>query len=499
MPLISAKTMSSSDEQGLSDSVHRWSAHPESANNTPLNASIIGEPNLQASSTTQTEHVSKGQSNSEGKQKADQDMLRYTGAHAGKGVGRFARALVQSPMELSVSITKGFHNLPKAWGDDTVRPQERVHDLKSGVRAMGREFGFGFYDGITGLVTQPWKGAQKEGASGFFKGVGKGVGGLLTKPGAAMVGILGHSMKGVHKEVQRLYGNNVQSYIIVSRVAQGQTDWLQSTDEEKQNVIDRWRLIQKSLKGKHTSEEMIQDMLKAQGEGLVDGIDREKSFVNSLLNPDQMSQTSARLVHERPRGSLRRAYTSPGGSMDEGISDLDVAVGSGSKAARSTMIEDPREGMTKAPVSVPPRASSTPTSKEGRALLEALALKEAESQQHYAAMSDYEAQLRLAITQSLQDELQNEEGDKIGPPVNSHHAFFEGSDDSRNRSVERVGQQQFQTRDHGHLAGTSRTDFEVQMRTRQGEKTLQELSEEEIVLQYVKKQSLLEIELSKTN
>ena len=40
------------------------------------------------------------------------------------------------------------------------------------------------FDGISGLVTQPISGAKKEGVAGFVKGFGKGVGGLILKPGA---------------------------------------------------------------------------------------------------------------------------------------------------------------------------------------------------------------------------------------------------------------------------------------------------------------------------
>ena len=194
----------------------------------------------------------------------DHDMLRQTGVHTSKGFGRIVKAAVQSPMELSVSITEGFHNAPKLWGDDTVRPQEQISDFKSGAMAAGKEFGFGWYDGVTGLVTQPWKGAQKEGASDFVKGVGKGIGGFATKPFAALSGILGHTMKGVHKEVQKLFGSSVQNYIVTSRVAQGYEEWLQSSDAEKQDVIVRWKLIQKSLKKKRNPDEMVQGVLEAQ-------------------------------------------------------------------------------------------------------------------------------------------------------------------------------------------------------------------------------------------
>ena len=40
----------------------------------------------------------------------------------------------------------------------------------------------GVVGGLTSVVTQPIKGAQSEGASGFLKGVLKGVVGTVTKP-----------------------------------------------------------------------------------------------------------------------------------------------------------------------------------------------------------------------------------------------------------------------------------------------------------------------------
>ena len=45
----------------------------------------------------------------------------------------------------------------------------------------------------------------------------------------------------------------------------------------------------------------------------------------------------------------------------------------------------------------------------------------------------------------------------------------------------------------GHLAGTTQSEFEAQRQGQQGEKTTQERTEEEIVREYVKKQSLLEV------
>jgi len=45
-----------------------------------------------------------------------------------------------------------------------------------------QSFGYGFYDGITGIVTQPMKGAKEGGALGFAKGLAKGTVDIITKP-----------------------------------------------------------------------------------------------------------------------------------------------------------------------------------------------------------------------------------------------------------------------------------------------------------------------------
>ena len=191
----------------------------------------------------------------------DHHMLRQTGVHT-KSLSRIVKTTLEAPMDISITLTKGFHNVPKIWGDDTVRPQEQISDLKSGVRAMGKEFGYGMYDGISGLVTQPWKGAQKEGVKGFFKGFGKGIGGFATKPGAALWSVPAYMMKGLYKEVQKSFGGNAQSHIVASRVAQGFEEWLQSSEAEKQDVIARWKPIQKDLK--RNSRETVRGVPKAQ-------------------------------------------------------------------------------------------------------------------------------------------------------------------------------------------------------------------------------------------
>jgi UDP:flavonoid glycosyltransferase YjiC (YdhE family) len=195
------------DVQDPHGGVRSFSDLSGTASSTALKAGSSPTINtLRGQSNRTQDDASRMQSPNESGLGEDRDMLRQTGAHTSKGAGRFMKAMVQGPMDISVSIGKGLHNVPKLYGDDTVRPHEQVTDFKSGVKAVGKQFGYGWYDGVTGLVTQPWKGAQKEGASGFFKGLGRGLGGFLIKPGAAAFGTPGYIMKGVHKEMQRLFG-----------------------------------------------------------------------------------------------------------------------------------------------------------------------------------------------------------------------------------------------------------------------------------------------------
>jgi hypothetical protein len=48
--------------------------------------------------------------------------------------------------------------------------------------------------------------------------------------------------------------------------------------------------------------------------------------------------------------------------------------------------------------------------------------------------------------------------------------------------------------DLGHLAGTTQSEFEARQQGQRGGKTTQERTEEEIVMEYLKKQSLLEVQ-----
>ncbi|KAF4556437.1 Sterol 3-beta-glucosyltransferase-like protein 5 [Elsinoe fawcettii] len=420
-------------------------------------------------------------SQSDARSTKDQDMLRHKGAHRSKGVGRFTRTLIESPVEVSMSLTKGSHNLPKLWGDDTVRAQPQVDGFVSGARAAGKHFGLGMYDGLTGIVTQPWKGAQKEGAVGFAKGVGRGFGGFFAKSMAGSLGILSYPLKGVQKEVQKLFNGNVQNYIITSRTVQGYEDWSQSSEMEKQEVIDQWHLIQKFLKGKN-KDEMMRDTLEAHR--------RTDTTERSSMMDTASSQTADRVSTSTRSSSVNSLGTevgelTPNGSRSPRESFWETrardtkepseratatdAVGAGSSAAGQHTSSQPD----------PSYPVGTEDQDDDKNIRQAMINSEEEARCKANEDAEDERRLKQAIAQSQQEQLfKRSPGDMWRNLVAGEEAG--------------PSSQHSPPYDPGHLAGTTQSQFEAHRQGQAGEKTTQERREEDIVMEYMKKQSLLE-------
>ncbi|EGO51459.1 hypothetical protein NEUTE1DRAFT_70206 [Neurospora tetrasperma FGSC 2508] len=161
---------------------------------------------------------------------------------ATSSVGRLVDTGMKMPMNVCLGLARGFRNAPRLYNDDTVRPQEKVTDFASGVRVATREFGFGMYDGLSGLVTQPMRGAEKEGTKGLLKGFAKGIGGVFLKPGAAIWSIPAYTMQGLNAEVRKLFsGGGWMNHIMTARAQQGREEMEHATREEVKDVVARWQ------------------------------------------------------------------------------------------------------------------------------------------------------------------------------------------------------------------------------------------------------------------
>ncbi|KAH8889273.1 UDP-Glycosyltransferase/glycogen phosphorylase [Thozetella sp. PMI_491] len=142
--------------------------------------------------------------------------------HVGRGAVKSASALAKAPVDLSIALAQGFHNAPRLYGDDTVRRPLRVTGIRSGLRAARHEFAYGIYDGCTGLVRLPARGARDGGVRGLVTGIGMGLTGFVLKDISAIVGPVGYSLKGIAKQVER--HRQPTRYIRRARIIQGQRE-----------------------------------------------------------------------------------------------------------------------------------------------------------------------------------------------------------------------------------------------------------------------------------
>ena len=71
----------------------------------------------------------------------------------------------------------------------------------------------------------------------------------------------GYAFKGVYQELQKRMGSSSQNYIIAARVTQGHEEWQNATIEEKQEIIRKWSALKVDLKKKkHPGQEQLEQM-----------------------------------------------------------------------------------------------------------------------------------------------------------------------------------------------------------------------------------------------
>ena len=65
-------------------------------------------------------------------------MSFETAMDTGKGVGRIVGAGLKSPMDFTLGLARGFHNAPRLYGDESVRPADKITGFSSGLKAASK-------------------------------------------------------------------------------------------------------------------------------------------------------------------------------------------------------------------------------------------------------------------------------------------------------------------------------------------------------------------------
>ncbi|KAJ9248308.1 CAZyme family GT1 [Paecilomyces variotii] len=227
-----------------------------------------------------------------------------TAINSTRAAGKILNVGMRAPTIFTMAVARGFHNAPLLYGDDTVREPHRVTGIKSGFKAATKEFGYGFFDGISGLATQPLAGAKKDGAAGALKGFGKGIGGLVLKPAAGIWALTGYTMSGIYKQIQKQFGENVGGYMIASRCAQGAMEYERASAGEREDVIRRWQEVQASLKAKQTRDHY-------RTKGIVRDLRSKGLFEQSASGKSALSPAAERLGSRSPAASNQSASIPP--------------------------------------------------------------------------------------------------------------------------------------------------------------------------------------------
>ncbi|KAK7482167.1 hypothetical protein BaRGS_00026632, partial [Batillaria attramentaria] len=81
---------------------------------------------------------------------------------------------------------------------------KRPANAREGFARGGKGLVMGVVDGVAGILRKPVEGAKREGVGGFFKGVGKGLVGFVTRPTTGMMDFASSSFEGIRRiaEVQ---------------------------------------------------------------------------------------------------------------------------------------------------------------------------------------------------------------------------------------------------------------------------------------------------------
>lgn len=149
---------------------------------------------------------------------------RVAATASAKSIGSIApRALKGMMVDIPLALTEGLNSAPALYGGKA-RDNGQVTNIGSGFAVAGKSLAWGFADGLSGLVTEPYKGSKQSGAKGLAAGLGKGAVGLFTKSGAGMFGVLAYPAAGIAKSLRAATHTRSRKAVEAERRVEG--DWL---------------------------------------------------------------------------------------------------------------------------------------------------------------------------------------------------------------------------------------------------------------------------------
>ncbi|KAJ4479996.1 glycosyltransferase family 1 protein [Lentinula aciculospora] len=207
-------------------------------------------------------------------------QLQVQQAHSPvKGIVHTTTAIPKGMMKIIISIHQGLHNMPKLYGSDVRRP--------------GKGLLYGCYDGITGLVREPWQCAQQDGLPRAVKGAGRGP----VRPAASALGLVANPMEGARKSTQCGIMRKEDQPHYRTRVEEGFRAVEHSTENDRAEIMRRFKILMQKdavAKGKKTMAKIAQEIMY--GSMMDNKMERgrpvETAGASSSTSPSSMSPPS---------------------------------------------------------------------------------------------------------------------------------------------------------------------------------------------------------------
>ncbi|KAJ0410935.1 hypothetical protein ATCC90586_004288 [Pythium insidiosum] len=146
--------------------------------------------------------------------------LKVGGKGFSKGLAKGTASLVSNTLDgtfdaaskISGTFGQGLANLSLDEHYQQIRARARrrhVRGIREGLIQGSKELSLGVYEGVTGLVLAPMRGAKESGAVGFVKGTITGIIGLPVKPVAGIFDFASRASQGVRNR-SRKYGKSMR-------------------------------------------------------------------------------------------------------------------------------------------------------------------------------------------------------------------------------------------------------------------------------------------------
>jgi hypothetical protein len=149
-------------------------------------------------------------------------------AASGKSLGNFFVSSSKGALvDLPLAAAEGLRVVPRMYGEE-LRDHGNITDWKSGFTVAGKTFWYGMYEGLTDIVTLPYKEKEKNGALGVATGFGKGIVSMATKTTSAAIGLVAYPADGISRSIRTSIMRGTRKCIEESKLAEGA--WIVETE-----------------------------------------------------------------------------------------------------------------------------------------------------------------------------------------------------------------------------------------------------------------------------